>query len=121
MFTAIVLNPEQRNLLLANLGDCAPPWWAFIADHLTINMGSAADGPCAGRLGEEVELKVVAFAINDQVAAVKVETDIPSTNTTKHITIAVDVDNGAKPVYSNQIEDWKPIPEFVLRGKIAEM
>jgi hypothetical protein len=88
---------------------------------MTINMGNADDGPAAGRVGEEVTLKVVGVASNERVMAAKVETDVPSKNETKHVTLAVNRMVGAKPVESNKLSDWKEVEEITLRGTIAEV
>lgn len=121
MYTAVVIFPKDRIRLLDAMNDKVPPWWDFIGDHMTINMGTAAEGPCAGRVGEKASLTIRGFATDDRVAAVKVETEIPSINEIKHITIAVDRDNGGKPVHSNKLVDWVEIPEFVIEGEITEV
>ena len=121
MYTAIVLNEEDRSKIWAALWNAVPPWWIGVCDHMTINLQSAADGPCAGRVGEEAVLTVKGFAIDDRVAAVQVETDIPSVNAVKHVTVAVNTDGGGKPRHSNELKGWKPISEFQVRGVIREV
>ena len=121
MYTAVMIYEEEKSKLLSAIIDRIPPWYEIIADHMTINMQSAADGPCAGRVGEEVLLVVKGFDLDDRVAAVQVETDVPSLNEVKHITVGVNRDGGGKPKHSNELRNWKPIPEFALRGVIREI
>ena len=73
-------------------------------------------------IGEDKDMKVVGYGVSEKAFAVLVETDVPSTNDKKHITCAVNLDNGGKPVDSNSIENWTMLsPEkiFNLKGVVT--
>lgn len=120
MYTAIVLTPESRRELLDSMASCIPTTvgWKTIAHHMTINMGKAEDGPAAHLLGQEVELKVVAVGMDILCTAVEVETEVPSSNGRKHITLAVNEGVGGKPKHSNFLQEWIPCDDMVrpLKG-----
>jgi hypothetical protein len=67
-------------------------------------------------------LKVVALGIDEKVIAVKVE-GFPTVNKIPHVTLAVDVNNGGKPVMSNNITEWQPVKNmmFMLKGVVQEI
>lgn len=52
--------------------------------------------------------------------AVKVNGYI-SKNKIPHITIAVNVAGGGKPVMSNNITDWQPMNPVSLKGTVSEV
>lgn len=73
-------------------------------------------------IGEDKDMKVVGYGVSEKAFAVLVETDVPSTNDKKHITCAVNLDNGGKPVNSNSIENWtmlSPEKRFNLKGVVT--
>lgn len=115
-YTALVLDQESRTTLLQKF--LIPEKWETIAHHMTINMGEPNNGPAKEMVGETFKLKVVAKSMNSLVMAVKVETLCPSTNETKHITIAVNRKNGGKPFHSNELKFWNETDIFELSGKI---
>ena len=121
MYTAIILKDEDHNRLLQALQPIIPVGWEILAHHMTINMGSAKQGPAAERLNEEVILVVKSFAINNKVCAVGVLTNVPSNNKIKHITLAVNRSNGGKPMHSNDLVDWEPHESLVLHGIVKEV
>jgi hypothetical protein len=118
-YTAVVLYPADKAKLLQHFP--APQGWEPIAHHLTINMGGAVAGPAAELVGKEFELRVVTQAQDERVMAVGVETDAPSSNKIKHITVAVNRAAGGKPFHSNDLKNWEPIPSFVVKGFVAEV
>tara|TARA_Y100000034_G_scaffold27893_1_gene33515 strand:- start:421 stop:786 length:366 start_codon:yes stop_codon:yes gene_type:complete len=119
MYTALVLDDESHEKLLIKVK--SPEGWTTFAHHMTINMGGCDKGPAVGRLDETATLKVVAFAQDERVMAVRVETDIPSKNEIKHITIAVNVEAGGKPFHSNKLTNWTDLQlPFNLTGVIQE-
>ena len=119
-YTAIVLNEDARAKLLSIIP--IPAGWEKFAHHMTINMGAADKGPAASLLGTEVQLVVNTMAQDETmgVMAVGVETDIPSLNHTKHITLAVNRVVGAKPFFSNKLKNWVPTTPISLTGVVAE-
>lgn len=126
-YTAAVLHEEDRDALLIAAGhreNSAMQNWIEKAHHMTMCMG-AASGEISEWLNREVELRVVAFGClffedGSGIAAVKVETDVPSKNSIKHITIAHA--NGVKPKQSNDITNWVSLDApIVVRGLVREV
>lgn len=90
---------------------------------MTTNLGTFEDGPLndAGfQLGQMIQLNVISYAYNDKVMAVGVETAVPSSNSVKHITLAVNRPAGGKPAQSNQLTNWAPTTPFQIQGQIQE-
>ncbi len=117
-YTSIVLNPESTKRLVDYFNgniETIPEDWETVAHHMTINMGSMEKGPLRTyTLGElddlcnkDQELKVTSYAVDDKVMAVGVDTDLPSKNKVKHITVAVNRKAGGKPFLSNDLTGWK--------------
>lgn len=121
MYTAVVLTPQSRQLLLQtyNLPEIAT--WEKIAHHMTINMKGAEHGPAAELLGQEAELTVTTMGFNNLVMAVGVQTEVPSLNAMKHITVAVNRAEGGKPFLSNKITEWQPVQHMTLKGVVQEV
>ena len=87
---------------------------------MTINMGKASED-IKNMIGQRVKLEAVTLAFDDQVVAVGVITDVPSDNKVKHITVAVNYNNGGKPYLSNKLTNWETIPNIKLSGTIEEV
>ena len=68
--------------------------------------------------GEERSVKVVGFSYTPQIGAVVVETDIPSKNRLKHITVFVD---GVSPSKSNKLleEGFEEVDGPTLGGRVG--
>jgi len=120
-YTAIVLNEDSRAKLLSMIP--IPAGWEEFAHHMTINMGAAEKGPAASLLGTEVQLVANTLAQDETmgIMAVGVETNIPSSNQIKHITLAVNRAVGAKPFFSNKLKNWVPTTPMPLTGVVAEV
>lgn len=101
MYTALVLTEESRKQIV----DLITQWPGIeiLFHHMTINMGPAKD-PCL--LEKEFEVKILAYGHDHIVGAYMVETECPSCNKVKHITLWVDREGGGKPVMSNKITKW---------------
>lgn len=70
--------------------------------------------------GKVESLKVVSYGWSDKAFAVAVETDVPSTNKIKHVTCAININNGGKPVDSNLITNWVSVDEvFDINGVVT--
>lgn len=117
-FTSVVLNEESQSILKKKFP--IPEGWKVICHHMTINMGSPNNGPAADLVGQEFKLTVTELAQDQYVMAVRVETDVPSNNAVKHITIAVNTAIGAKPKQSNDLKHWKSVPHFDLYGTVDD-
>lgn len=98
--------------------------WNFAADHITINTGSAQNQEL---LYKKVEVKVIQYAFDDKIAAISIVptidgVEIEFTKEKPHITLAFDESNGARPVMSNSLTNWRPVPKsFILTGEIKEV
>lgn len=119
-YTAVVLYDLDRRRLLRQFQDQLPPDWEVTADHMTINIEEAVKGPAASMLGKQAVLEVRSFAIDEMVAAVRVESTVPSMNRIKHITLAFDP-NGGSAKDSNNLKNWKPVEPFRLKGVVKEV
>lgn len=121
-YTALVLDKESQSKLVAALVTSIPDEWYIIAHHMTCNIGGPDAGPAHQYLGKTCELTVVSAAANSKVFAVGVESEVPSNNKHKHITIAVNVRQGGKPKMSNDLTDWVTLdPPLGLTGTVKEV
>jgi hypothetical protein len=122
MYTALVLHEEEQRKLLERFRPLIPLEWKEFCHHMTINMGAADNGPAAHLVGQECEVIVRTLGVDERVIAVGVESDVPSTNAVKHITVAVNIDQGGKPKHSNDLVHWTPLLEaLVLKGKVIQV
>lgn len=119
-YTALVLTDESHAKLVAAYKKAVPDDWSIVAHHMTMNMGRIKPEH-EHLLGSFADLVVKEFAMDDLVAAVKVESDIPTVNAIPHVTFAVNRKAGGKPVMSNELTDWKSVEPMVLRGRIEEV
>lgn len=124
MYTALVLTQASQTRLLAVFRDIIPVDWTIYCHHMTINMGNVASGPLVNsnfQLGENATVTAIGYACDQKVMAVSVESNIPSVNKQKHITIAVNHKEGGKPFYSNKLTNWESITPLILHGTIEEV
>lgn len=124
MYTALVLNQASHERLISQFKDLIPAGYEIFCHHMTCNMGDFNSGPLKGsafKLGDIEALSVCAYSYDDKVMAVKVITSVPSINTTKHITVAVNKQGGGKPFMSNKLTEWQPTSPLQLSGTIEEI
>ncbi len=107
LYSAVVLDNDSHTMLVNAFKTFIPKDFKIYAHHMTINMGELKE-EYRKYLGMTVMLKVVALGIDEKVIAVKVE-GFPTVNKIPHVTLAVDVNNGGKPVMSNNITEWQPV------------
>lgn len=123
-YTGLILDKESHKALVSAVEDLIPDNWELKAQHMTINMGDAKDQSIVGEKGKLI-VKELGVDHNLGVIAVGVQSDIFSTNSKKHITVAVNTDAGAKPRMSNDIEDWidapKGLKDLKLTGVVEEV
>lgn len=120
LYSAVVLNEDSHTMLVNAFKTFIPKDFKVYAHHMTINMGELKE-EYRKYLGMDVMLKVVALGIDEKVVAVKVE-GFPTVNKIPHVTLAVDVNNGGRPVMSNNIVNWHPVNMmFMLKGKVEEV
>lgn len=132
MYTCILLNKDDQN----ELKQLAHQWfdgireWQMYCHHLTLNMGAMDEKlNSTDLLGKETTIYVdaVGMDLEDNVCAIRATkmvtndgTELKSKNKVPHITIAVDVAKGGKPVMSNNIKWWIPITPKSFCGKVVE-
>jgi len=121
LYSAVVLDDKSRESLLAYLNrkHLIPEGWEIVAHHMTINLGEI-DPEFEKYLGMNVRLNTEDYAIDDKVMAVGVS-GFGSKNTKPHITIAVNRENGGKPMMSNNLRNWEKIRPIMLVGKVTEV
>jgi hypothetical protein len=87
---------------------------------MTINFGKGLPDELKPHLGTSVLIRATEVGISDKAMAVKVE-GYHSDNDLPHVTVAVNVNDGGKPVMSNQITDWKKMDSYInLIGVVTE-
>lgn len=119
LYSAVVLDDKSHFILVKRFSDLFPNDWEIIAHHMTITLGELKDKSIVGK---EFKLNIKSFGKDEKVAAVKVETSAPSKNKTKHITLAVNRQDGGKPYMSNNIEHWIKLKDpFVVSGVVQEI
>lgn len=116
----VVLDKPSVDKLIKAVRHFAPSDWKTFAHHMTINFGKGLTGDLKDDLGEKVSLRAVAVGKSDMAMAVRVE-GYHSSNEIPHVTVAVNVAAGGKPVMSNKITDWKDLPSYInLNGVVTE-
>jgi len=103
IYSGVMLDGQSKTSLIQQFASKLPEGWKTFAHHMTTTFGK----PLENRedIGQEIELTAYELGVSDMAIAVKVE-GYPTTNKTPHITIAVNVAEGGKPVMSNDITDW---------------
>jgi len=121
-YTACVLEKDSVSILVAwmhaNLE--VPKHFEVICHHMTVDLLPICNSMAQDLNGQRHELKVVRVGRLDGVMAVEVDTDVPSRNVRKHITMCLDRANGWKPMRSNDITEWKEISPFSLWGVVGQ-
>jgi predicted kinase len=119
LYNGVMLDGTSKSKLLSAVGQFIPEGWKTFAHHMTISFGKPLEN--RGNIGSFVTLRAHEIGISDMAIAVKVE-GYPSDNKIPHITVAVNVNEGGKPVMSNNITEWKRLDEVItLEGKVAEV
>ena len=119
-YSAIVLDDKSRQRLIERFKTIIPEGFEIIAHHMTINMGEI-DPELEKYLGLPVRLSVNEFATDDKVVAVGVS-GFETHNAKAHITLAVNRENGGKPMMSNKLTNWQPLKRpLYITGKVTEV
>lgn len=118
-YTAIILNDRSRNKLIEAFKDRILQGYRIVAHHMTICMGRLPENQL-NEIGLTVQLTVESFAMDDKVIAVGVS-GYHSNNQQPYITLAVNDQNGGKPVMSNYLTNWEKILRFKVSGIITEV
>ncbi len=117
-YSAIVLDEESRNKILALFGAEIPEGWEILAHHVTINMGPLKE-EFGHNLANKVEAKITDLGTSDKAIALRV--DAKTKNENSHITLAINRVGGAKPKDSNDIENWVPVEGLSVWGVVEEV
>lgn len=119
-YSAVVLDNNSRQRLIERFKDIIPEGWTILADHMTINLGEI-DSKYEKYLGFPIRLSVNDVAMDDKVIAVGV-TGFESFNTKPHITLAINKENGGKPMMSNKLINWENLKRpLLITGKVTEV
>lgn len=130
-YSAFVLKDDDHNKVVEKAsklledGLLNQAGWEILSHHCTINMGNL-DADLRNYKGYEYDLDITHIGINERVIAFKVAKNTQSgklsKNKTPHITVAVNRMAGAKPVESNQIENWIELDApFTVKGILTEV
>lgn len=117
-YSAIVLDEESRNKVLALFGNEIPQGWEVIAHHVTINLGPLKE-EFGYNTGNKVEVDIKDLGVSDQAIALRVNANTMNKNA--HITLAIDRKGGAQPKDSNKIETWYPVEGLKVSGVVQEL
>lgn len=121
IYAGIFLDEESKNLLknifkdfvIKNLGDNT----TFICHHMTISHISKLNDEikrwCIENYKKEFVLEIESIGFNEKACAVKINTDIPTTQNYPHITIAINNETNGKPVDSNSINSFIKLPNKI--------
>ena len=119
-YSAVVLDEESKQKLIKVFKPMIPEGWEIIAHHMTLNMG-AIDPKYVQDLNKEILLTVVDYAIDEKVMAVGV-TGYQTNNAKAHITLAVNRQDGGKPMMSNNLKTWTAITfPLELKGIVTQV
>lgn len=123
MYTAILLDENSHEKLKKFLRERYKTEfsnWKIFAHHMTIKMGPMPE-VFMDDIGKKKSLEVHSIGKNETAIAVGV-TGYWSKNQKPHVTLAVNVMKGGKPVDSNKIEKWQPLQTpFKISGIVTEL
>lgn len=131
MYSAILLD-EKSQLKLEKLAEdikvngvrlpmlVRDSGWKMYNHHMTICMGALPEH-LKQYLDSPQKLEVTHIGISDKAVAVRV-VGFESKNKIPHVTIAVNIKGGGKPVNSNDIKEWKLLDTpLKLSGAVKEL
>jgi len=118
IYSCILIDERSKKEILNKFKSIIPNDWKIYAHHMKINFGTL-DQVFGYKIGDIVSLNVSKLGISEK--AIAVEVDGRTNNKIPHITIAINVNEGGKPVMSNDIKDWKEIESFKVFGEVIEI
>jgi len=119
-YSAVVIDDRSRYRLIQKFKDIIPTEFEIVAHHMTINQGEI-DPDYADYLGMTIRLTINDIAMNDMVIALGV-TGFYSENPKPHLTLAVNRDEGGKPMMSRDLTNWEKLKRpFYITGRISEV
>ena len=121
-YSGVFLDKESSYNLLNQFIDVIPVDWKLYGHHMTMlfgkNKNDVVENYLSEHSGEIVTLTVTHIGVSKDAIAVKVSSDAPIDNVIPHITLAVR--NGANPVMSNRITEWKEIESPIVLNGIVD-
>jgi hypothetical protein len=119
-YSAVVLDEKSRTRLIERFKSLIPEGWEIIADHQTINLGEI-DPEYQKYLGLSIRLSVNEIAMDDKVITVGVS-GFESKRGKPHITLAINKQEGGKPMMSNALDNWEKLKRpLYVTGKVTEV
>lgn len=119
-YSAVVLDEPSHDKLVALFEEIIPHSWKIYAHHMTIKLGELPSEQ-KKNIGSKQTLTATEVGVSDKALAIKV-IGYPSTNKIPHVTIAVNILSGGKPVHSNNITNWTKLPKSIqLSGIVREL
>lgn len=131
MYSAVVLD-EKSQLKLEKLAEdikvngvrvpilVRDNGWKMYNHHMTINMGELPNY-LKQYIGTKQKLEATHIGVSPMAVAVRVS-GFESKNKIPHVTVAVNISGGGKPVMSNDIKDWRPLETPIkLVGEVKEL
>lgn len=131
MYSAVVLD-EKSQLKLDKLAEdikvngirvpilVRDNGWKMYNHHMTINMGELPNY-LKQYIGTKQKLEATHIGVSPMAVAVRVS-GFESKNKIPHVTVAVNISSGGKPVMSNDIKDWRPLETPIkLVGEVKEV
>ncbi len=119
-YSAVVLTDADQEKVKSIFKDQLPDGWTIFAHHMTICMGPLQESQKAD-IGKKVTLTATDLGKSLTNVALKVN-GYTTTNATPHITLAVNVGAGGKPVDSNKITNWTTLSQQIsLEGVVTEI
>jgi predicted kinase len=120
LIASLVLDDTSHDKLIKLVKDYIPKGWKVFAHHMTINFGNGLPENLKSDLGKVKSITATEIGVSDMAIAVRVE-GYHSDNKIPHITIAVNVAEGGRPVMSNNITNWSKLENKInLSGVISE-
>jgi predicted kinase len=120
LYCSVVLSDASKSVIMDKFGQHIPEGWKVFNHHMTIRFGKGLPDELKDDLGSTQTLLVTHLGLSDMALAAKVE-GYYSDNTKPHITIAVNTNEGGKPVMSNDIKSWVPLGSpFNIIGVVTE-
>jgi hypothetical protein len=123
VYTALFLDDASRTAVLEFLSTQLEIPEDYLVNekfHMTIDTKPIAMTAAAALNGQTGHATIKSIGVGEGIMAVEVDTDIPSKNERKHITVARRKD--VKPFKSNEIADWRPVSTpIILSGLIEEV
>jgi predicted kinase len=120
LYCSVVLSDASKSVIMDMFGQHIPEGWKVFNHHMTIRFGKGLPEELKGDLGTNQYLRITHLGKSDMAMAVKVD-GYHSDNEQPHVTLAVNVNDGGKPVMSNDITKWVELSSPIrIMGVVTE-